>query len=118
MKQNQIATINNLGTQLKFKYLTLELLHLVYLTCQKQNIFPVVIGQLELATQHQVTAYIYVLVSFRVAVDILRRLGPNFINVLSTAFMHVVPKSVKRLRTSLSLLRFWAPHVLKLYVEC
>ncbi len=44
--------------------------------------------------------------------------GSNFINVLCTAFRCVVPKSVKKLRTSLSFLCFWAPLTLKLYVEC
>jgi hypothetical protein len=37
--------------------------------------------------------------------------GLNFINILLTAFTCVVPKSVKRLTNSLSLLRFWAPRV-------
>jgi hypothetical protein len=37
----------------------------------------------------------------------------NVINVLRTALTHVVPKSVKRLTTSLSLLCFWAPFSVK-----
>ena len=37
----------------------------------------------------------------------------NFINILHTAFMSVVPKSIIRLTTTLSLLRFWAPRACK-----
>jgi len=37
---------------------------------------------------------------------------------LRSAFMLVDPKSVKRLTTWLSFLRFWAPRAWKLYVEC